>query len=130
MRKPSIQSQFQRGFSLLELMITVAILTSVTLAAALVVVPVARESRFRRQVEAANTAALRVLEKIQTTSFGNLVGTYPQGHVETIPGLNSGSLTIQYVDPAADPLEIQLDVSWNSPEAGTIARTFHTMRTE
>ncbi len=111
-------------------MITVALLATVTLAAALVVVPVARESRLRREVEAASTAARRVLEKIQATSFNSIVTTYPQGYVEAIPGLNAGSLRIVYADPAADPLQIQVDLAWNSPEAGTITRTFQTLRTE
>lgn len=118
------------GFSLLELVITVAVLASVTLAAALVVVPIARESRLRREVETANTAAQRVLEKIQATAFNEIVTTYAQGHVEPIAGLTGGSLRVTYADTTADPLEIQVDLIWNSPEAGTISRTFRTLRTE
>lgn len=130
MTHSAIQPRLERGFSLLELMITVAILATVTLAAALVVVPVARESRLRREVETASTAARQVLEKIQATSFGNIVSTYPQGYVQSIPGLNSGSLQVVYADPTVDPLEIRVDLSWDSPEAGTITRTFQTIRTE
>lgn len=111
-------------------MIAVGILAAVTLVAALVVVPVARESRLRREVGTASTASRRVLEKIQATSFSSIVSTYPPGHVEPIPGLNAGRLTISYVDPTADPLEIQVDLSWDSPEVGAMARTFNTMRTE
>lgn len=118
------------GFSLLELMLTVSVLAIATLAAALIVVPVARESRLRREVETANVAAKRVLERIQSTPFTSILSTYPQGHVETVPGLNSSALTIQYADPAADPLDIRLDLVWVSPEAGSITRTFYTLRTE
>jgi len=118
------------GFSLLELVITIAILATATLAATLLLVPVARESRVRREVQVANLAARRVLERLQTTPFNDIPTVYPQGHVETIPELPAGSLTVQYVDPAADPLVVQVTLGWSSPEIGSMARTFNTIRTE
>lgn len=118
------------GFSLLELSITIAILLSATLAAMLLLVPVARQTRLRREVETANSAAQRVLERIQATPFKDILKVYPQSHSEAIPGLNSGTVTITYADITADPLLIQADLSWNNSEAGTLQRTFNTVRTE
>jgi len=119
-----------QGFSLLELVITIAILTTATLAATLLLVPVARESRVRREVQVANLTAKRALERIQTTPYNDIVKSYPQGYTESVPNLPSGTLSVQYVDPAADPLSVQLTMSWNSAEIGAMSRTFNTMRTE
>ena len=118
------------GFSLLELAITVAILLSATLTALLLLVPVANQARLRREVETANSAAKRVLERIQATPFKDITTIYPPSYSETIADLDSGTITITYTDPAADPLVISADLSWVNPEAGTIQRTFKTVRTE
>jgi type II secretory pathway pseudopilin PulG len=118
------------GFSLLELVITIAILTTATLTAMLLLVPVARESRVRREVQIANLAAKRALERIQTTPFNDIVDAYPQGYAEPVAWLPSGALTVQYVDPTADPLSIQVTMSWVSGEVGAMSRTFSTVRTE
>lgn len=118
------------GFSLLELVITIAILTTATLTAMLLLVPVARESRVRREVQIANLAAKRALERIQTTPFNDIVDDYPQGYAEPVTGLPSGALTVQYVDPTADPLTVQVTMSWVSAEIGAMSRSFSTVRTE
>ena len=129
MKRPQDTTTLQ-GFSLLEVSITIAILLSATLAAILLLVPVARQARLRREVETANSAAKRILERIQATPYKDIVTLYPQSYSEVITGLNAGSITITYVDPAADPLLIQADLTWNDPESGTLQRTFNTVRTE
>ena len=120
----------RQGFSLLEVSITIAILLATTLTATLLLVPIARQSRLRREVEVANTSAKRVLERIQATPFKDILKVYPQSYSETIAGLGAGTITITYADPTADPLLIQADLTWNNPEAGTMQRTFNTVRTE
>ena len=100
------------------------------LSAALILVPVARQSTLRREVQTANMAARKVLEKIQATPFTEILNTYPQSHVEPITELPSGTLTISYADPAADPLVMRVDLSWENAQAGTLERTFDTVRTK
>lgn len=124
------QGKRLEGFSLLELVIAVALLTSTALAATLVLVPVARETRLRREVGVASAAAKRVLEKIQAMPFNEIVTVYPQSYVEALPQLPAGSILVQYEDPAADPLRVQVQLSWDSGEIGAMQRTFSTVRTE
>jgi Ni/Fe-hydrogenase subunit HybB-like protein len=117
------------GLSFLEIMFTIAILSVAALTATLLLVPVARQTGLRREVQTANLSAKKVLEKIQATPFTQIVTTYPQSYVETIPGLPSGGITITYADPTADPLLIQVGLAWTNAQAGTIQRTFDTVRT-
>ncbi|HVR73156.1 MAG TPA: type II secretion system protein, partial [Planctomycetota bacterium] len=116
-------NKFSRGFTLLEVVITVALLASVTLSGMLLIVPVARQARIRREVQIANTAARRMLEKVQAAPFSEILTLYPTSYVESITDLPGGTLSITYVDPAADPLEIQASLTWESAEMGTMQRT-------
>jgi Tfp pilus assembly protein PilV len=118
------------GISLLEVAITIALLTSVGLATAILLVPVARQSRIQRETEIANLAARRLLEQFQATPFHDLVTDFPDGSVTAIPELPSGSITVSYVDTTTDPLVFRANLTWESPELGTMQRTFDAVRTE
>lgn len=118
-----------RGLSLLEVMFTIVVLAIAVLSTALLLVPVAHQANLRREVQVANLSAKKVLEKIQATPFTQIVTTYPQSYAEAIPELPSGGLTITYVDPAADPLLIQVGLAWQSAQGGLLERTFDTVRT-
>ncbi len=127
---PDVPTQRRQGFSLLEIVITISLLTIVTLSTVLLLVPIARQSRLQRETEAANLAAKRVLEKIQATPFKDILTIYPQSSSVAIPELPNGSIVITYTNPSADPLVIQANLTWESPDIGTLQRTFHTVRTE
>ena len=120
----------QHGFSLLEVVITIALLTSVALSVAILLVPIARQSRIQRETEIANIAAKRVLEKVQATPFHEILTMYPNGSIQAIPQLPGGMIVVTYADPDADPLFLRADLSWNSPEVGPMSRRFETVRTE
>lgn len=111
-------------------MITIAILTTVALTTAILLVPIARQTRIQRETEVANAAARQVLENIQSTAFNKILVDYPNGSVHSVVGLPNGRITISYIDPNADPLVVRADLSWDSPELGAMARTFDTIRTE
>lgn len=120
----------EQGFSLLEVVITIALLTSVALSVAILLVPIARQSRIQRETEIANIAAKKVLEKVQATPFHEIVTAYPNGSIHAIPDLPSGRIVVTYADPDADPLFLRADLSWDSPEVGPMSRRFETVRTE
>ena len=120
----------QRGFSLLEVILAVALLSLTALGASLIIVPVARQSRFRREDQTANAAAKRALERIQAAPFKDLTTLYPPSYTEKVTGLQGGTLSITYADPAADPLLIQADLSWVDEMGNSMQRTFNTVRTE
>jgi hypothetical protein len=110
--------------------LAIAILTAVTLATTLLIVPIARQTRINRETEVATAAAQRVIEKFQATPFHQLVTLYPQGTTMTVPDLPSGSIAVSYADPDADPLLIRVDLSWQSEDLGSMLVNFHTVRTE
>lgn len=125
-----MQRRRRAGFSLLEVAITLAVLTVVSLSSLLAIVPVARQSRLNREVETANAEARTVLEKIQSAPFHNIPALYPDAVNIPIPTLLSGSVTVDYADPNADPLFVQVTVAWTSRDGGAYSRTFITVRTE
>jgi type II secretory pathway pseudopilin PulG len=118
------------GFCLLDVVLATALLTVVALATTLVLVPMARQTRIRGEVQAADTAARRVLETFQAAAFKDIVSTYPPSVELDVPDLPDGKIRVTYDDPTADPLLIHVELSWNSPDLGSMSRTFSTLRTE
>ena len=118
------------GLTLLEVIITIALLTSVTLGTTMVLVPVARQSRINRETTLANAQVRRVIEGLLTIPFPDIVRTYPDGSVLELENLPAGTLSVSYVDPSANPLEIHLELAWTSPDMGSMAFSFVTTRTD
>ena len=123
-------SQQRAGLTLLEVVLAIVLLTSLALATLVLLVPIARQSRVNREVHTADTEVKKVLERIHATPFNDLLTLYPPGTSQPMTGLASGQLVVNYVDPAADPLEIQVTFSWSSPNLGSMKKTFTTARTE
>jgi len=120
----------QAGFSLIEVFVTVAILAAVTLSSILVAVPVSRQTRLSREMELANAEVRRVVERIESMPFSTITSSYPQYSEYTIAGLKDGKIAVSYADPAADPLQVQVTLTWTSPDLGSMTRTFTTARTQ
>ena len=118
------------GFSLIEVTIAIVILAVLSFTTALVLVPVSREHRSARETDIANAAVRSVLESVHATPFNELLINYPNGNTIPITDLTNGQIAVSYADPTADPLIMQLDLSWDSPESGAMSRTFFTVRTE
>ena len=120
----------KRGFTLIEVIMTVAILTSVSLGSLLVMVPVARQSRLNKEVDIANAEVQRVLESIQAAPFNHVTTLYPDSTSLLATGLQNGVITIDYDDPNADPLTVMVTITWEGLDSGNYSRTFLTVRTE
>jgi prepilin-type N-terminal cleavage/methylation domain-containing protein len=132
-----------RGFTLIEITISIVILTVLALTTAMIVVPISRQQRTARESELANAAVRGVLESIQATPFSQIRGNFPSEDVIDVSALPEGELVLSYfrkddsgetvpvlADEEADPLFIQVDLTWTSPDWGEVERTFHTVRTE
>lgn len=118
------------GTTLLEVTLMLVVMTSLSLSVALIVVPVARQTRFNRELSTARAEAEKVLEGIRTMPFADVVEEYPAGSETSLPALPGGKVVVSYEDPDADPLVVRVDLSWTSAELGEIQRTFNTARTE
>lgn len=122
--------QSEVGMSLLEVTITIAVFSSLALSVALMIVPIARQSRINRETNIANASAKKILEEINATPFNDITTRYPHGSENAIADLPEGRLIVSYQDVMSDPLIITLDLEWESPDLGHTTRTFHTARTE
>ncbi len=123
-------SGHESGLTLLEVVISVAILASLTLGSTLIFVPVSRQARINREVAVANSEAKRVLEKVHAIPFNQVLVVYPQGSTNTLSSLPNGQITTTYEDPTADPLVMRATLTWDSPDLGAMTRSFFTVRTE
>jgi len=128
--KESRPKPVKSGFSLVEVMIAVVILTILTFTTALVLVPVGREHRSTRETSVANAAAQNILEELHATPFNEILTRYPDGQSIEINELQNGSVQVSYEDPTSDPLIVQIDLSWESRDLGPRSQTYFTVRTE
>ena len=112
------------GFTLVEVVMAISILTLLAVSTIISLVPVSRQNRMSRETEQAVAQVRNVLEQIQATPFSDLPTLYADGQVLSIPNLENGQILIEYGDPATDPLVIQATLSWDSEDMGTVTRTF------
>lgn len=125
------------GFTILEVMITAALFTVVSLALAMIVIPVSREQRASREIEAATSHARNIIEELQTLPYPQVVercdpATWPQSVALTgDPEAPSvvGTLEVNAVDLDADPLQIEIKISWSSHDLGDREQTYWVLRT-
>jgi type II secretory pathway pseudopilin PulG len=115
-----------QGFSNIEVVLTVALLTVLALSTILIFVPVSRQGRINREVAAANAEARRVIEKVHAVPYSQVTVLFPDDAEIALPSLPDGKLTVDYPDPAADPLVCQFVLEWDSPSLGTMRRAFTT----
>ena len=116
--------------TLVEVIITIALVTSLALGTTLALVPLARQSRINRETTIANAQVRGVIEKILATPFRDIVRTYPDGTALPLEDLQEGVLSVSYADPLANPLEIHLELEWTSSDLGSMAISFVTARTD
>ena len=120
----------QRGLLLVELAVAVAVLGILAISALLVMIPVGQQARLNRELSTAASAVRNVLEQVQATPFNDIVTTYPDGTVIEVGKLPDGQIEVRYEDVAADPLELELTIRWESSEAGPMSRSYVTVKTE
>lgn len=120
----------EAGFSLIEVAVAVALLSILTVSTLLTLIPVSRQTRLTREMETASAAVRDLMERVHATPFSEVPVLYPDGTVVTLAALENGDVTIAYEDITADPLIISFDLAWNSPQIGSMSRTFVTVKTE
>ncbi len=122
----------KQGFTLIELMIALAIIVPVLLGAIGLNVYVFRISERSRRVVVALEDAHTVIERIRNTSetsLAQVATTYPSG--QAVAGFNnlpSEQVTVTYPNAAADPLVMTVTVNW-SDRQGTMTRALATQVT-
>jgi len=128
----------QRGFTLVEVMVTMAIFAGTLAAFAGVYVTTARLSESSRNLTQAMSDARVILEMIRNTAQTNgltgVTGAFPAGGAIAAPAgaaawsLPGETITLSYADPVtgvtnlnADPLPVTVSVTWT--EGGHPGRT-------
>lgn len=114
--------------TLIEVMIAAMTLLLLTLGIMITLVPVRRQNQVSREMGQVTMEAERVLERLLAVPFSDLTVTYPQDTVLPISTVPNGEARIHYEDPAANPLTIELNVLWQSPDSGAMSRRFVTAR--
>jgi len=125
----------KRGFTLVEAMVAAVILLIVGLALLQVLILSLNYSQQAREYTVIADDLRDVFEEIRSVSFANLPVLYP--HNSSIPAavvggfqLENEAITISYpAGTGADPLEIQVTVTWKSKRGTTRSYTMKTLRT-
>ena len=143
---PEINAQ-QDGYTLLEVMIALALLTVVGTAAAMLMLPILDEQNNTREVTRATGHTRAVIEELNSRTLEDLTNTqdgyllssnWPkkgsQVFGETPTLLEMADLTIPTLDVSvtdieADPLEILVEVTWEGRDEGQIQHQFWVVRT-
>lgn len=121
-----------KGFTLIELMIALAIVLPVLLGSVGLNVYVFRAAETSRRGIVALQDAHTMIERIRNTSENGLsqvTSTYPSGStVSGFSNLPSEQVTVTYPNANADPLAITVTVTW-ADRQGTMTRTLATQVT-
>lgn len=98
-------------------------------------------SQINKEETAAMTHLSNIMEAIRSTPFTSIVTNFPNNTVDgptgnsydTIAGgytLTNEHITVSYVNPASDPLEINVAVRWTNAKGANRARYLVTKRTK
>ena len=135
------------GFTLLEVMISIAILAVVGLASAMVMIPVVQAQNETREFTQTTALSRAVLEELYSQSLEELTNSV-DGYLLSTKWPKTGrqifgeelsnnesndptipTITVYTNDLDADPLEIQVTVTWSGRDSGQLSREFWVIRT-
>lgn len=112
-----------KGISLIEILIAIAVIVSASLA----IIETFLVNLNASEMNKGNTVAMahltNIMERIKSTPFNEIVNQFPNGvadgavanlYSDIVGGylLNSEHIIVAYVDPASDPLEINITLTW------------------
>jgi prepilin-type N-terminal cleavage/methylation domain-containing protein len=146
--KPRLDSNCrQEGFTLLEVMMAMSLLAVVSLAAALLLLPILDEQHHTREVTRATGHTRAVLEELYSRTLEDLTNNqdgyllasnWPKKGRQVfdesptlleMADLSIPTLDVTVTDLEADPLEILLTVTWEGRDVGTTEHQFWVVRT-
>ncbi len=126
---PNSRAGRRGGFTILEITVAISLMAVVALSVLLTFAPLARHSRLSKEMETAAAEVTNFLEQFQTTPYDQALAAFPDGQVLPVPALASGQVSCVYEDVDADPLVLSLQLTWESPDAGTMTRDFTAVKT-
>ncbi len=129
-----------KGFSLVEVIIAVFIFLLIVGGVLRVLLQGFYLMELSRQKNTAFTHLASMMEKIRSTSFADVKDDFPDGVIDggankpygDIVGnytLNNERITVNYVNPQSDPLEIMVEVEWEDTQQRTQRITASTFKT-
>jgi len=131
-----------RGMSLVEILIASAMTLICVVATVSAYITVANWAEMNRQETVAMLHLSSVMEAVKSTTFGTVTQVFPGGIADGPNNSNSYAaivggyslknehITVSYVDPAADPLEITAAVGWTTLSGANRSRSMATKRTQ
>ncbi|MBI3615498.1 MAG: type II secretion system protein [Candidatus Omnitrophica bacterium] len=108
----------RHGFTLIEILVTVSIFVITTAALVGFYVSIAAMNESSRNMTRAMADARAVLEQIRNVSIGGLAAVTGTGWTawataNNLTSLNNEAVTVAYVNPAADPLDVTVTINWS-----------------
>jgi Tfp pilus assembly protein PilV len=112
-----------KGVSLIEILVATAIVVATTLAIIETFLVNLNASEMNKGNTIAMAHVTNMMERIKCTPFNNLINRFPNGvsdgpvgnsYADVVGGyvLNNEHIVVTYVNPAGDPLEIAVTLTW------------------
>lgn len=126
----------QAGFTLIELMIALVVLTVVIVGYIGTNILAQRNTEEMHERTLAIQDANRVIEQMRNISRtgtfpGNVVTAYPNnGTPAGFQNLDQEAITVSYVSPTANPLDVTITVAWRSYTQHQVSETIRTYITQ
>lgn len=132
------RSPGREGFTLLELTLALSVFTIIMGATAQALISYYVVLDMQNQRTAAAEACrgllsdMRDLRDANPVSFPDAITTeWPDGQNVVDPGLRAGqTLRVDYTDPVANPLEVQVTARWSDVQGHTITVSISTILTD
>ncbi len=133
-----------RGMSLVEVLIATIILVAAAVAILQAYLTAAYLSQLSRDKSLALNDLKSMAESIRATPYNNILTDFPDGtqdgpaanqYVAIVSTVDDGYLldnehiVVQYINTAADPLEIIITVNWDDMRSRQVSSSIATMKT-
>ena len=131
-----MKSVSERGFTLIELMITMVVVVLVLLGFMGANTSIQQASEATHQRTIALQDANRVIETIRNTAAsgtfpGNVTAAYPNnGAVAGFSNLTNEAITVSYVNTGVNPLDVTVTVSWSERGVRNVSTQLRTLVTQ
>ena len=136
------QSKSERGFTLIEIMITVAIMSVALIGLLYANTKIQQSGNVAFERAVAMQHANQVIENMRNlavTSLATVTGTFTNGgtvassyytQTSATESLPSEAVTVSYVSTSADPLDTTVTVTWSAGGVRTVSKSVRTLITK
>jgi type II secretory pathway pseudopilin PulG len=117
-----------RGFTLLEVMMSVGILALVLTSSLLATAALSQQSRLAAEVDLVAAESSKIVERVQSVPFYTVGTLFPADTPLEIPALKNGVATFAHDNPDTATTLVTITVAWEDLSGDTSSRNFTVVK--